>query len=191
MPPRSIAGEIPGSGGTSADELLAAISAGDRALRRATHQTIAAVTADYGELHFNTALSKLMELSNAIADALSRGVSGEVVEEAVETLLLLLAPAAPHITEELWERRGRPYSVHQQAWPAADRALVVEDLIELPVQVDGKLRDRLLVPPDTTEEEIERLALASERVQAYLDGRAPARVVHIPGRLVNVVTKAS
>ncbi|RPH36556.1 MAG: leucine--tRNA ligase, partial [Chloroflexi bacterium] len=87
MPPRSIAGEIPGSGGTSADELLAAISAGDRALRRATHQTIAAVTADYGELHFNTAVSKLMELSNAIAEALGRGVSREVVDEAVDTLL--------------------------------------------------------------------------------------------------------
>ncbi|HET9498380.1 MAG TPA: leucine--tRNA ligase [Candidatus Limnocylindria bacterium] len=191
MPPRSIAGEIPGSGGTSADELLAAIEGGDRALRRATHQTIAAVTEDYGELHFNTAISKLMELSNAIADALTRGASRAAVEEAVDTLLLLLAPAAPHIAEELWERRGKPYSVHQQAWPVADRALAAADLIELPVQVDGKLRDRLQVAPETSAEEIERLALASERVQAYLDGRPPARVVQIPGRLVNIVTKGS
>jgi leucyl-tRNA synthetase len=159
-----------------------------RRLRRTTHQAIAAVTGDYGELHFNTAVSKLMGLSNAIVDEASAGADADAVTEATETLLLLLAPAAPHITEELWARRGRPYSIHQQAWPVADPALAAEDLVELPVQVDGKLRDRLLVSPDTGAEEIERLALASERVQAYLDGRAPARVVHIPGRLVNIVT---
>ena len=159
-----------------------------RRLRRTTHQAIAAVTEDYAALHFNTAVSKLMSLSNAIVEEASAGADGDAVTEATETLLLLLAPAAPHVTEELWERRGRPYSIHQQAWPVADPALAAEDLVELPVQVDGKLRDRLLVPPDTSAEEIERLALASERVQAYLDGRAPVRVVHIPGRLVNVVT---
>ncbi len=120
MPARSIAGEIPGSGGTSADDLLAAIEAGNRALQRITHQTISAVTTDYGELHFNTAISKLMELSNAIVDAQSHGASYEAVEEATDTLLLLLAPAAPHISEELWERRGRSYSIHQQPWPVAD-----------------------------------------------------------------------
>ncbi len=190
MPARSIAGEIPGSGRTSADDLLAAIEAGSRALQRITHQTISAVTTDYGELHFNTAISKLMELSNAIVDARSHGARYEAVEEATDTLLLLLAPAAPHISEELWERRGRSYSIHQQPWPVADATLAAADLIELPVQVDGKLRDRLQVAPDTSPEEIERLALASERVQAYLDGRAPARVVQIPGRLVNVVTTA-
>jgi len=187
-PPRSIAGEIPGSGGTSADDLLALIEGSSRALRRITHQTITAVTEDYGGLHFNTAVSKLMELSNAIGDGLEARADDEAVQEAIETLLLLLAPAAPHLTEELWERRGRPYSIHQQAWPVADQSLAAADLIELPVQVDGKLRDRLLVAPDTSETEIERLALASARVQAHLDGQPPARVVHIPGRLVNVVT---
>ncbi len=189
MPPRSLAGEIPGSGKTSADDLLASIEGGNRALRRATHQTIAAVTEDYGLLHFNTAVSKLMELSNAIAEATEGNVGADAVEEAVDTLLLLLAPAAPHLTEELWERRGRPYSIHVQPWPVADPALAAEDLIELPVQVDGKLRDRLQVAPGTSAEEIERLALASERVRAYLDGSTPARVVQIPGRLVNVVTR--
>jgi leucyl-tRNA synthetase len=187
-PPRSIAGEIPGSGGTSADDLLALIEGSSRALRRITHQTITAVTGDYEALHFNTAVSKLMELSNAIGDGLKAGADAEAVQEAIETLLLLLAPAAPHLTEELWERRGRPYSIHQQAWPVVDEGLAAADLLELPIQVDGKLRDRLLVAPDTSEAEIERLALASARVQAHLDGRAPARVVHIPGRLVNVVT---
>ena len=103
----------------------------------------------------------------------SQGASYEAVEAATDTLLLLLAPAAPHLSEELWERRGRAYSIHQQAWPVADPALAAADLIELPVQVDGKLRDRLQVAPDTSPEEIERLAFASERVQAYLDGACP------------------
>jgi leucyl-tRNA synthetase len=159
-----------------------------RDLQRVVHQTIAAVTEDYAALHFNTAISKLMELSNAIGDEVEAGAGDDVVADAIDTLLLLLAPAAPHITEELWERRGRPYSIHQQAWPVADPALAAEDRIELPVQVDGKLRDRLLVAPDTSEAEIERLALASPRVQAHLDGQPPARVVHIPGRMVNIVT---
>jgi leucyl-tRNA synthetase len=190
MPPFDpMTGEIPGSGGISADALLAAIEGGSRALQRVTHQTIAAVSDDYEALHFNTAIAKLMELTTAIGRARDDGLAGtDAYQQAVDTVLLLLAPAAPHLTEELWERRGRPYSIHQQVWPMADENLASADLIELPVQVDGKLRDRLLVAPDTSEAEIERLALASARVQAHLDGRAPARVVHIPGRLVNVVT---
>jgi leucyl-tRNA synthetase len=160
-----------------------------RDLERIAHQTIAAVSEDYENLHFNTAISKLMELANAIGRAREAGLAGtEACQRAVDTLLLLLAPAAPHITEELWERRGRPYSIHRQPWPVADPELAAADLIELPVQVDGRLRDRLRVPPDTAAEEIERLALASERVQAHLDGRPPLRVVQVRGRLVNVVT---
>jgi leucyl-tRNA synthetase len=161
----------------------------ERALRRAMHQTIAAVTADYETFHFNTAIARLMELSNAIAEAGSAGIDGSAAyAEAIDTLLLLLAPAAPYVAEELWERRGHPYSVHQQPWPVADPNLARPELIELPVQVDGKLRDRLLVEPGTAADEIERQALASERVQAYLRGRPPRRVVQIPGKLVNVVT---
>ncbi|MBW3613264.1 MAG: leucine--tRNA ligase, partial [Chloroflexi bacterium] len=87
-----------------------------------------------------------------------------------------------------WERRGHPYSIHRQAWPVADPELAAADTVELPVQVDGKLRDRLVVTPDTPAEEIERMALASEHVQRYLAGREPLRVIQIPGRLVNVVT---
>ncbi len=161
----------------------------ERALRRATHQTIAAVTADYEAFHFNTAIARLMELSNAIAEAGSTGIDGSAAyAEAIDTLLLLLAPAAPYVAEELWERRGHPYSVHQQPWPVSDPNIARAEMIELPVQVDGKLRDRLLVEPGTAADEIERQALASERVQAYLRGRPPRRVVQIPGKLVNVVT---
>jgi leucyl-tRNA synthetase len=160
-----------------------------RDLRRAAHRAIKEVGEDYAEFHFNTALSKLMELTNALGAARDDGLAGtDAYAEAVETLLLLLAPMAPHIAEELWARRGKPYSIHQQAWPSFDPALVVAEMIELPVQVDGKLRDKLTVAPDTAPEEIERQALASERVQVYLKGRAPRKVVQIPGRLVNIVT---
>ena len=118
----------------------------ERALRRATHTTIEAVTEDYEAFHFNTAIAKLMELTNAIIRAREAGLGGHpAYAEAVDTLLLLLAPLAPHIAEELWERRGHAYSVHQQPWPVADPALAASDTIELPVQVDGKLRDRLVV----------------------------------------------
>jgi leucyl-tRNA synthetase len=160
-----------------------------RALRRATHTTIAGVTDDYAVFHFNTAIAKMMELSNAIMKARDVGLAGtDAYAEAVDTLLLLLAPAAPHITEELWKRRGHEYSVHRQAWPVHDAELATADTIELPVQVNGKLRDRLVVTRDTPAEEIERLALESEHVQRYLAGRAPRRVVQVPGKLVNVVT---
>jgi len=161
----------------------------ERALTRVTHTTIAEVSEDYEAFHFNTAIAKLMELTNAIIRAREAGQSGsQAYAKALDTLVVLLAPLTPHIAEELWERRGHPYSVHQQAWPEADTALAASDTIELPVQVDGKLRDRLVVTVATPSEEIERMALASEHVQRYLAGREPMRIIHIPGRLVNVVT---
>ncbi|HEU5454176.1 MAG TPA: leucine--tRNA ligase, partial [Nocardioides sp.] len=185
----SLSGEIPGSGGPSGDAVLGEVAGSTRAIRRIMHQAIQAVTDDYSAFHFNTAVSELMGLSNAIGEAGAAGATDDALEEAVDTLLVLLAPMAPHITEELWELRGRPYSIHRQPWPVADPGLAADEVIELVVQVDGKLRDRLMVAPETPPEEIERLALASERVQSYLDGHAPARVVQIPGRLVNVVTR--
>jgi leucyl-tRNA synthetase len=175
--------------GPPAGEVLGTAEELTRALRRSAHVTIDAVGDDIDELHFNTAISKLMELTNAIVRARETGLAGsEAYAEAVDTLLLLLAPIAPHVAEELWERRGHAYSIHDQPWPEADPELVAAETIELPVQVDGKLRDRLVITPDTPADEIERMALASEHVQSYLAGRQPARVVQIPGRLVNVVT---
>jgi leucyl-tRNA synthetase len=171
---------------TAGDDQVAGL---DRALRRATHATIRSVGEDYNAFHFNTAIAKLMELANALAHARDAGMAGSAAyDDAVDTLLLLLAPAAPHLAEELWERRGRPYSIHQQGWPEYDAAAAQLDTMELPVQVDGKLRDRLVISLDTPAEEIERMALASERVQAHLRNRAPLRVIQIPGKLVNVVT---
>ena len=189
MADQSLAGEFPGSGGPTASEVLGTPEELERALRRAAHTTIAAVTDDYEGFHFNTAIAKLMELTNAIIRAREAGqAGGQAYAEAIDTLLVLLAPVTPHIAEELWERRGHAYSVHQQPWPVADPALAASDTLELPVQVDGKLRDRLVVTVDTPAEEIERMALASVHVQRYLAGRAPLRVIQIPGKLVNVVT---
>jgi leucyl-tRNA synthetase len=160
-----------------------------RALIQATHQTIAGVTAELPEFRFNTAIAKLMELTNVLMRSREAGLSGtEAYRSGVESLLLLLAPMAPHISEELWARRGGEYSIHQQQWPAHDPSLAASDTIELPVQVDGRLRDRLILPRDTPAERIEELALASERVQAYLGDRPPHRVIQVPGKLVNVVT---
>jgi leucyl-tRNA synthetase len=189
MPEQDLAGESSDAGSPRAEMVLGTAEELERALRRATHVAIDEVTADIEELHFNTAISKLMELTNAMTRAREAGLAGsEAYVEAADTLLRLMAPITPHVAEELWERRGHPYSIHRQAWPVADPALAAADTIELPVQVDGKLRDRLVVTPDTPADEIERLALASEHVQRYLAGRAPMRVVQIPGRLVNVVT---
>jgi leucyl-tRNA synthetase len=189
IPQPSLAGEIPGSGGPSADRMLGTAEELSRALRRATHVAISEVGDDYAGFRFNTAIAKMMELTNAIVRARESGLAGtDAYAESIDTLLLLLAPAAPHISEELWARRGHGYSIHQQPWPVADPELAQSETVELPVQVDGKLRDRLVVTRDTPPEEIERLALASEHVQRYLAGRAPRRVVQIPGRLVNVVT---
>ena len=185
-PGRSLAGEVPE---ISADQILGTAEEMMRGLRRATHVAIAEVSEEYLAFRFNTAIAKLMELTNAIAGAREAGLGEtDAYAEAVDTLLLLLAPAAPHVTEELWERRGRPYSIHQQPWPRHDPQVALAETIELPIQVDGKLRDRLIVTPDTPADEIERLALASERVQSYLRGRAPLRVVQIQRKLINVVT---
>jgi len=99
----------------------------------------------------------------------------------------LLAPFAPHLAEELWERLGGPYSVHQQPWPAWDAAQVVAGTVTLVVQVNGKVRDRIQVPSDVDDDTVRALALASETVQRYLEGREPRQVIVVPGKLVNVV----
>ncbi|MEX0800568.1 MAG: leucine--tRNA ligase [Dehalococcoidia bacterium] len=169
-----------------------------RDMRRAVHQTVRKATEDIERFRFNTLLAALMELTNALvrhrdagpAQTGARpGVDREAWNEAVESLLLMLAPAAPHIAEELWERSGRPYSVHQQSWPAWDEELAREDEVTLVVQVNGKLRDRIQVPAGIEEERAKELALASERVRPHTDGKKVQRVIYVPGKLVNVVVR--
>jgi leucyl-tRNA synthetase len=159
-----------------------------RVLQRKQHQTIRQVSHDLENFEFNTVVSALMELSNAIMAAREVGMTGsQVFNEAIETLILLMAPVTPHIAEEMWERLGKPYSIHNQAWPAYDSELAKEEEITLVVQVNGKVRDRIVVPADIDEEQAKATALASEVVQRHMGGKEPRKVIVVPGRLVNIV----
>ncbi|HWH23328.1 MAG TPA: leucine--tRNA ligase [Candidatus Limnocylindria bacterium] len=166
-------------------------------LRRLAHRTLAKVTADHATFHWNTMIAALMELTNELVRLRgSRVADTPAWEEATRLLMLMLAPIAPHIAEELWSRRltaaGEEWrSVHAERWPAFSPELVAADEIELPIQVNGKLRDVVTVAAGLEQPEIERIVLAREKVRAQLDGRSIARVVHVPGRLVNIVTRPS
>jgi len=159
-----------------------------RELLRIIHRTIKRVTRDIERFHFNTAVSAIMELTSALIDYKEKNGVTATVREGVEKLLLLLAPIAPHITEELWEKLGNPYSIHMQSWPKWDEELAKEEIITLVVQVDGKVRDRFQVPADITEEEAKEMALNSPKVRRHLEGKEVKQVVFIPGKLVNIVT---
>jgi leucyl-tRNA synthetase len=159
-----------------------------KALRRKAHQTIINVTRDIEAFEFNTIVSALMEFTNVMQEAKDAGVAG--TPEWVETqdiLLRLMAPITPHIAEELWQRSGKPYSIHQQAWPKADPNAAKEDEITLVVQINGKLRDRVTVPAGISEAEAKEHALASEAVRKQLDGQQPKQVIVVKGKLVNIV----
>jgi len=159
-------------------------------LRHLTHKTIRRVTEDIERFRFNTMLAALMEYSNFLSKARQSGrVDASAWQEAMETLLLLIAPSAPHFAEELWARMSKPYSIHQQPWPKWDDELAREEEITLVVQVNGKVRDRFQVPADIDEERAKELALASQRVQAHIDDKRVERIIYVPGKLVNVVVR--
>jgi len=160
-----------------------------RELRRKVHQTLKRVTHDYENFEFNTVISSLMELLNEMYKVREAGAVGSPAwNEATEYYLKMMAPAAPHITEELWTNHlGKPYSIHQQMWPQVDEAAAKEDEIELPVQINGKVRDRITVPADAGDDEIKSAALASEVVQKHLEGNEPKKIIVAKGRLVSIV----
>jgi leucyl-tRNA synthetase len=167
--------------GEPSDDLL-------RSLRRKLHQTLIQLTHDFEAFEFNTIVSGLMELLNEMYKARDKGAAGTIEwNEAVTIYIRMMAPITPHIAEELWAFIGKPYSVHQQAWPIADDAAAAEDLITLVVQVNGKLRDRILVPADISEEAAKKAALESEAVNKFLEGKPPRKVIVVPRRLVNIV----
>jgi leucyl-tRNA synthetase len=128
-----------------------------------------------------------MELANALHEARPALAGSAAWDEALSALLLMMAPVTPHIAEELWERLGKAYSIHQQAWPEFDPDLAREDEITLVVQVNGKVRDRITVPAGISEEDARRKALESEAVRKAMAGKEPRQVIVVPGRLVNVV----
>jgi leucyl-tRNA synthetase len=160
-----------------------------RNLRRRVHQTLRRVTNDFENFEFNTIISGLMELLNEMYKAREAGATGTPDwDEATEIYIKMLAPVAPHMAEELWTNQlGKPYSVHQQKWPRVDEAAAKEDTIELPVQINGKVRDRITVSADASEEEIKAAALASEGVKKHLEGKEPKKVIVANKRLVSVV----
>ncbi len=171
----------------------APVGAGDEAanrdLLRKTHQAIDAVQRSFESFSFNTAVAEQMKLKNIVQDALRSGRLGEQAwNEAISVLLRLMAPVTPHIAEELWSRLGWEYSIHTQPWPAYDPAIAKEEEITLVVQVNGKVRDRIQVPADITEEAAKQLALESSGAKRHMDGKQPRKVIYIGKRgMVNIV----
>ena len=157
-------------------------------LRRLRARTIQRVTTDLDEFQFNTMVAALIEYVNELMK-LREGEIARTPEwrEAIETLVLLMAPSAPYVAEELWERLGNPYSVHRQAWPEYDPALTVANEVEVVVQVNGKLRDRLMLPVDLSEDAARATVLAQPKIAEAIAGREPRKVIYVPGRLVNIV----
>ena len=159
-------------------------------LRRQTHQTIAAVTRDFEAFKFNTALASMMKLCNTMTKARSTAVyRSKAWAEAIRTMILLLAPIMPHVTEELWERIGGEYSVHTQAWPICDEALAADKEIEMVVQVNGRVRARLTVPADITKDDALAQAIADENVRRHTENKQIVKKIYVPGKLVNLVVR--
>jgi len=154
-------------------------------LARARHRCIHQVTVDTPERKYNTAIAAMMILVKRL-----REHEGAVPRIAMETLALLLAPYCPHLAEEIWERLGRGYSVHQQPWPLADQSLLVDEQVVVVVCINGKKRDQLVVAAGTDAATLEREALQLPRIQKWLDGRAPQRIFVVPDRQVNLVLAA-
>ncbi|HEY6815367.1 MAG TPA: class I tRNA ligase family protein, partial [Croceibacterium sp.] len=156
----------------------------DKPLARKTHQAIAAVGADIEALAFNKAVARIYELTSAAEKAAPSADRSA----AIRALLLLAAPMMPHLAEEAWAAMGQPGLVADAPWPEVDPALLVEDEVTVAVQVQGKLRDTLTAPKGLPKDELEALALASEKVQRFLDGAQVRKVIVVPDRLVNIVT---
>jgi leucyl-tRNA synthetase len=169
-----------------------------QAFRRQIHETIAKVTVDIErDFHFNTAISAIMELVNALYafeaashDGMAATERAALLRESIETVLLLLGPFCPHVTEELWAQLGHGESLFTRAWPTAEAGALTKKEVTVVVQVDGKVRSRLTVDVDAAEDRVQRLALADDKVRPWVQDRAVERVVVVANRLVNIVTRA-
>jgi leucyl-tRNA synthetase len=162
----------------------------DREVRRVTHKTIKKVTEDIEErFNFNTAISAIMEMVNVLYASIDKNISKVVKTEALENLLILLSPFAPHITEELWERIGKTQSIHLMPWPEYDEEVLIEDEIEIVIQVNGKVRSRINVQRNIGKQDMEQMALSDDKVKDFLKDMKIVKTIVIPGKLVNIVAK--
>jgi leucyl-tRNA synthetase len=159
-----------------------------KSMRRRVHQTLKSVTRDYEQFEFNTIVSGLMELMNDLMKFKSQGAWGSPAwKETVEIYLKMLAPICPHISEEIWQKIGKPYSIHHQNWPIVDEEAARDEEITLVLQINGKVRDRITMPANLDAEAAKAAALTNETVQRHLAGKEPRQVIYVPGRLVNIV----
>lgn len=167
----------------------AALSDEERSLRRAVHKTLKKVTEDIDErFHFNTAIAAVMELMNSLQGArLNSPQAAAVMKEALELVVIMLAPFVPHITEELWQQLGHTTPLSATTWPAWDSEAVVDEELLVVVQVNGKLRSKLSVAVGLDEESIKQMALADDKVKVFTDGLQVRKVIYVPGKLVNIV----
>ena len=182
------------SGGESATPTE--FSSEARSLRRKTHQTIAKITSDFEQLHLNTSVAALMELFNELSDFNADPATASTedvfaVREALESLVVMLTPFAPHVAEEMWEGLGHAGGLlsAERRWPIADPELAQREELEIPIQVNGKLRSRLITAPDVSEDDLRSAALADDKVRALIDGHDVLKVVVVPRRLVNIVIR--
>ncbi|MEY3091297.1 MAG: leucyl-tRNA synthetase [Actinomycetota bacterium] len=166
-------------------ELRVSDSATPDELRRLLHRTIDGVRADMDNLRFNTAIAKLIELNNALTQEVTR--SGSTPREVADSMVQMLSPLCPHLAEELWARLGHSGSITFVAFPVPDPGLLVDDSVEYPVQINGKVRARISAPADADQAAVQAIALADDKVVAALAGAAPKKVIVVPGRMVNLV----
>lgn len=170
---------------------VASLTKEEKELRRILHHTIKKVTEDIDKRYnFNTAISAVMELVNAVyAIKDANAVNGGLMKEIVSALLRLLAPFAPHMTEELWAQLGEAGSIHKCTWPTYEESALVQDEVEIVLQINGKVRDKVLLPATATKDEMETLALANPRVQGFIGEKQVVKVICVPKKLVNIVVK--
>ncbi len=163
----------------------------EKQIRRIQHKLIIKITSDIERFHFNTVISSFMEAYNSLSELAKQDgvISTKSWKDAIESFIVLLAPVCPYIAEEMWEALGHKVSIHKEHWPVGDESLATEDMVNVPVQINGKLRYVLQVPLGTSEEAIQEMALASEQVQKYLLGKEILKVMVPKGKLVSIVVK--
>jgi leucyl-tRNA synthetase len=161
-----------------------------RDLERMTHKTIRKVTQDIERFHFNTMVAALMEFTNYLTKLKENySVEKETWDEVISILLLLLAPSVPHLAEELWAQTGHSYSIHNQRFPVWDEKLAADEEFTLVIQINGKVRDKVVVPVSISEEEAQELALSREKIAKRLNNKKVSKVIYVPGRLLNIATR--